>query len=94
MMPRLLLPVGRWKVHAESTNEQTAIRLTGRALSDAGNTGQSIQSVLLTRDQAQELVSELNMALLELELQRTADLARRAEGEGTARQWDYSSPAG
>ncbi|MFL9903372.1 hypothetical protein PQR71_35450 [Paraburkholderia fungorum] len=82
MMPQVLIPTGRWKVHAESTNEQTAIRLIGRALSDAGNMGQSIQTVLLTRDQARELVSELNMALLELELQRTADLARATEGAG------------
>lgn len=82
MMPRTLIPIGRWKVQAESTNEQAAIRLTGRALPDARNMGQSIQTVLLTRDQAQDLVSELNMALLELELQRTANLARAAEGAG------------
>jgi hypothetical protein len=81
-MPRVLIPVGRWKVHAESTNEQAAVRLTGRAFSDATNMEQSIQTVLLTRDQAHELVSELNMALLELELQRTADLARATEGAG------------
>jgi hypothetical protein len=81
-MPRTLIPIGRWKVHAESTNEQTAIRLIGRALSDPRNMGQSIQTVLLTRDQAQELVSWLNMALVELELQRTANLARAAEGAG------------
>jgi hypothetical protein len=82
IMPRVLIPIGRWKVHAESMNEQAAIRLTGRAFSDATNMEQSIQTVLLTRDQAQELVSELNMALLELELQRTADLARATEGAG------------
>jgi hypothetical protein len=82
MMPRLLIPTGRWKVHAESTNEQAAIRLTGRALSDARDMRQNIQTVLQTRDQAQDLVSELNMALLELELQRTANLARAAEGAG------------
>jgi len=80
IMPRVLIPSGRWKVHAESMNEQAVIRLTGRAFSDATNMGQSMQTVLLTRDQAQELVSGLNMALLELELQRTADLARAAEG--------------
>ena len=81
-MPQVLIPTGRWKVHAESTNEQTAIRLIDRALSDVRTMGQSIQTVLPTRDQAQELVSELNMALLEQELQRTADLARAAEGAG------------
>jgi hypothetical protein len=43
---------------------------------------QSIQTVLLTRDHAQDLVSELNIALLELELHRTANLARAAEGAG------------
>ncbi|MDR3742685.1 MAG: hypothetical protein P4L40_27015 [Terracidiphilus sp.] len=82
MMPPLLIPVGRWKVHAESTSEQASIRLIGRALSDARNTGQSIQTVVLTGDQAQQLVSELNMALLDLELWRTADLARSTEGAG------------
>ncbi|MFL9961750.1 hypothetical protein PQR02_11725 [Paraburkholderia sediminicola] len=81
-MPQTLIPVARWKIHAESTNEQAAIRLTGRALSDATNMGQCIQTVLLTHDQAQELVSGLNLVLLELELQRIADLARGAEGAG------------
>jgi hypothetical protein len=37
---------------------------------------------LLTQDPAQELVSSLNMALLELELQRAAELARATEGAG------------
>ena len=80
MMPRLLIPTGRWKVDAESANEQAAIRLSGRAFSDASQLDQRIHSVLLTPDQAHELVSSLNLALLELELQRTADLARVAGG--------------
>lgn len=80
MMPRLLIPTGRWKVDAESDNEQAAIRLSGRAFSDASQLDQLIHSVLLTPDQAQALVSSLNLALLELELQRTADLARVAGG--------------
>ncbi|MEW9586531.1 hypothetical protein [Paraburkholderia sp. DGU8] len=41
---------------------------------------QHVETVVLTQDQTQELVSSLNMALLEMELQRTADLARGAEG--------------
>jgi hypothetical protein len=93
MMPRLLLPVGRWKVDADSANDQATIRLSGRAFSDASQSGHRIQTVLLTPDQAHELVSSLNLALLELELQRTADLARRAEGEGTSSEWDYSCPS-
>lgn len=82
MMPPLLIPVGRWKVRPESTNEQTAIRLIGRALSGALTNDVSRHEVHLTPDQAQELISGLNLALLELELQRTADLARSAEGAG------------
>ena len=81
-MPRLLIPVGRWKIDAESGNEQATIRLSGRAFSDAWRTDNTVHSVALTPDQAQELVSELNLALLELELHRTADLARAAEGTG------------
>jgi hypothetical protein len=42
----------------------------------------SRHEVQLTPDQAHELISGLNQALLELELQRTADLARGAEGAG------------
>lgn len=80
MMPRLLIPTGRWKIDAESANEQAAIRLSGQAFSDASQLDQRIHSVLLTPDQAHELVSSLNMALLELELQRAADLARVAGG--------------
>ncbi|MEW9586289.1 hypothetical protein [Paraburkholderia sp. DGU8] len=41
---------------------------------------QYVEPVVLTQDQAPQLVSSLNMAFLELELQRTADLARAAEG--------------
>ena len=82
MMPRLLIPTGRWKVDAESANEQSTIRLSGRAFSDTWKMDQRVQTVLLTPDQAHELVSALNLALLELELQRTADLARVAGGAG------------
>lgn len=82
MTPRLLIPVGRWKVDAQSTNEQATIRLSGRAFSDSWKMDNRVHGVVLTRDQAQELVSELNLALLELELHRAADLARGAEGAG------------
>jgi hypothetical protein len=80
MTPRLLIPTGRWKVDAEPASEQSAIRLSGRAFSDTWNMNQRIQTVLLTPEQAHELVSALNLALLELELQRTANLARFAGG--------------
>jgi hypothetical protein len=82
MIPRLLIPVGRWKIDAESANEQATIRLSGRAFSDAWKTDNAVHSVALTPDQAQELVSELNSALLDLEMQRAADLARAVEGAG------------
>ena len=82
MMPRLLIPTGRWKIDVDSTNEQSTIRLCGRAFPNAWRVEQQIETVVLTQDQAQELVSSLNMALLELELQRVADLARAAEGAG------------
>jgi hypothetical protein len=82
MMPRLLIPTGRWKVDAESANEQSTIRLSGRAFPDTWKMDQPVQTVLLTPDQAHELVSALNLALLELELQRTADLARTAGAGG------------
>jgi hypothetical protein len=82
MMPRLLIPTGRWQVDAESANGQATIRLSGRAFSGARETDQPVQTVLMTPDQAHELVSALNLALLELELQRTADLARAAGGAG------------
>jgi len=75
--------IGRWKIHTESTNEQAAIRLSGRAFSDSWKMDNRVHGVVLTPDQAQELVTELNLALLELEMQRTADLARAAEGAGT-----------
>jgi hypothetical protein len=81
-MPQTLIPVGRWKIDAESANDQATIRLSGRAFSDTWKMDHSVQTVLLTPDQAHQLVSGLNMALLELELQRTADLARAAEGAG------------
>jgi len=81
-MPRTLIPVGRWKIHAESTNEQAAIHLSGRAFSDSWKVDNSEHGVVLTPDQAHELVTELNLALLDLEIQRTADLARAVEGAG------------
>jgi hypothetical protein len=80
MMPRLLIPTGRWQVDAESANEQSTIRLSGRAFSDTWKLDQRVQTVLLTTEQAHELVSALNLALLELELQRAADLARAVGG--------------
>ncbi|MEW9586287.1 hypothetical protein [Paraburkholderia sp. DGU8] len=82
MMPRILIPTGRWKVAVDSPNDQFTIRLCGRAFPNAWRVEQHVETVLLTRDQAQELVSSLNMALLEMELQRAADLARAAEGAG------------
>ncbi|MEW9584286.1 hypothetical protein [Paraburkholderia sp. DGU8] len=63
-------------------NEQSTIRLCGRAFPNVWRGEQQVETVLLTQDQAQELVSSLNMALLELEPQRAADLARAAEGAG------------
>lgn len=82
MITKLLIPVGRWKVHAESTSEQASIHLRGKAFSGALTNDVNLHEVQLTPDLAQELVSALNTALLELELQRTADLARPTEGTG------------
>ena len=79
-MPRLLIPVGRWKINAESTTKRANIRLSGLAVSDAWKTDNKVHSVALTPDQAQELVSKLNLALLELELQRKANLAQASKG--------------
>ncbi|MCU1314771.1 MAG: hypothetical protein JWN63_93 [Candidatus Acidoferrum typicum] len=93
MMPRVLIPVGRWKVDAEPANEQATVRLSGRAFSDSLKMDHSVQAVILTRDQAHELVSTLNLALRELELQRAADLAPAAEGEGTASPYRNVWPA-
>lgn len=74
MMPRLLIPVGRWKVNVEfSSNKQAPIRLSGRALSDTSQPA-SEHGFLLTPDQAHELIIGLNMALLDVELQRAAEL--------------------
>lgn len=81
-MPRTLIPVGRWKIDADATNEQATIRLSGRAFSDSWKVDNRVHGVVLTPDQAQELVTELNLALLDLEMQRTADLARAVEGAG------------
>ncbi|MFL9922601.1 hypothetical protein PQR75_46825 [Paraburkholderia fungorum] len=81
MMPRWLIPVGRWKVRAEPTGAKATIGVSGRALSDSSRQGAAYH-LALTPDQAQELISGLHLALLELELQRTADLARAVEGAG------------
>ncbi|MEM5383476.1 hypothetical protein VSR68_07715 [Paraburkholderia phymatum] len=89
-MQRLLIPTGRWNIQAESTYGQSNIRLSGRAISDTQTREQQVQTILLTQDQAQELISTLNAALRELELQRSASLARAAEGEAVAVPWDYS----
>jgi hypothetical protein len=77
MTQRKLIPVGSWRVRAQATDEQAAIRLTGRARSETTDTPQSIQTVFLTEDQAQELISELNRALVDLELQRKRSRSRR-----------------
>jgi hypothetical protein len=89
-MSNILIPTGRWKVNADSANDQSAIRLSGRAFTDGGRTPQQLQTVVLTREQARELVAELYTALHELDLQRTASLARLADGEGASGQWKYS----
>ena len=81
-MPRTLIPVGRWKIDADATHEQATIRLSGRAFSDAWKADNRVHGVVLTPAQAHELVTELNLALLDLELQRAADLARAVEGAG------------
>ena len=82
MMPQLLIPTGRWKVSAESANDQSTIRLSRRAFSDTWKADQPVQTVLLTANQAHELICALNLALLELELQRTANLARATGSVG------------
>jgi hypothetical protein len=82
MMSHVLIPTGRWKVEAESANAQGTIRLTGRAFAGSGPTQQQLQTVLLTREQARELVSELCAALHQLDVHRLAALARVAENEG------------
>jgi hypothetical protein len=82
MIPQLLIPAGRWKIDAESTTEQASIRLSGRGFSDSLRMDNRVHIVVLTPDQAQELVSELNLVLRDLEMQRTADLARATEGAG------------
>lgn len=82
MMPQLLIPIRRWKVDAEPANEQSTIRLSGRALSGTSQIGKHFQTILPTANQAHELVSALNLALLELELQRTADVDRAAWSGG------------
>jgi hypothetical protein len=89
-MSRVLIPTGRWKVDADSASHRNTIRLSGRAFSNEWKSEQKLQTILLTHDQAQELISTLNTALREMELQRSAKLARLTEGEGTAGGWDYS----
>ncbi|MEW9586532.1 hypothetical protein [Paraburkholderia sp. DGU8] len=81
MLPQWLIPLGRWNVRSESPYGQGTIRISGQALSSLSQETAAYQ-LTLTPDQAQELVSGLNLALVELELQRTADLARGAEGAG------------
>ncbi|MPW17861.1 hypothetical protein GCT13_13175 [Paraburkholderia sp. CNPSo 3157] len=90
IVQRLLIPVGRWKVQAESANELAKIRLSGRAISDTLKLEQQVHEILLTYDQAQELISTLNTALREMELQRSASMARASEGGGVADVWDHS----
>lgn len=90
MTLRVLIPTGRWKVHADSANDCNTIRLSGRAFTDGWKSEPEVQAIVLTHDQAQELISALNTTLRELELQRTASLARAAEGEGVAEAWDYA----
>jgi hypothetical protein len=87
-MPRLLIPTGRWKVVPDSANGRSAIRLSGQALCDASQLelDRGLHNVLLTSDQAHELVSELNIALRGLELQRTA------ESRAMASECNYAWP--
>jgi hypothetical protein len=70
MVPRLLIPTGRWKVEAEATDNHANIRLTGRAYADPSKLEQSVHTLVLTHDQTQQLISSLNAALREMELQR------------------------
>jgi len=90
MMFRVLIPTGRWKVDADSANDRNTIRLSGRAFSDEWKLEQKLQTIYITPEQTRELVAGLTTALRELELQRSATLARSAVGEGTAGGWDYS----
>jgi hypothetical protein len=91
MMPRVLIPTGRWKIDPDSACDRNTIRLSGRAFSEGRwKTEQQMQTIYVTHDQARELVEGLNTALREFELQRSASLARAAEGEGIADGWDYS----
>jgi hypothetical protein len=57
--------MGRWKVQA--VNGESAIRVCGRALSGASESSPELD-FSLTPDQANELISRLNLALLELQL--------------------------
>ena len=93
-MPRVLIPTGRWKIDPDSAYDRNTIKLSGHAFSDGRcKTEQKMQDIYLTHEQARELVAGLNTALCEFELQRSASLARVAEGEGIADVWDYSLSA-
>ncbi|MEW9586367.1 hypothetical protein [Paraburkholderia sp. DGU8] len=56
-MSRTLIPVGRWKADAHSVNDQPTIRLCGRAFPNVWRVEQQVETVVLTQDQAQELVT-------------------------------------
>jgi hypothetical protein len=71
-------------------NDRNTIRLSGRTFSDEWKSEQKLQTIYITQEQARELVAGLTTALRELEFQRSATLARSAEGEGAAGGWDYS----
>ncbi|MBP0595370.1 hypothetical protein J8I87_38140 [Paraburkholderia sp. LEh10] len=89
-MPEILIPTGRWKVAVDPANAQGTIRLSGRALSDGWNAEQKLQTIYITHEQARELIAGLHTALRELDLQRSASLARAVEGDGIVDGWDYS----
>jgi hypothetical protein len=74
---RLLVPVGNWRVNVKSTFGQVAIRLSGRTSSDSAQLPGG-HAFVLTPDQAQELISGLNRALVEVEQHQAANLARAA----------------
>ena len=61
----------------KSTFGQVAIRLSGRTSSDSAQLPGG-HAFVLTPDQAQELISGLNRALVEVEQHQAANLARAA----------------
>jgi hypothetical protein len=81
MMPRWLIPLGRWKVRAESPRGQATVRISGQALSNSSRQGAAYH-LTLTPDQAQQLISGLNLALLDSNCSGPPTLARAAEGAG------------